>query len=125
MSRLKCTVNGYIGLLGNDLTEPPKESGYKRVPSGDVNLLENTDFLKGRQFVFPEVTSPGYGQIFCAALYDAEKDGNILYIWPLPQSVDVHEGVIPGLINGQLLRGIDVSSEVIVKLAESISAANL
>lgn len=117
-----CMVDGYIGLLNTGLTEPPVETGYKRISAGRVNLWEAQSLLEGKQFVFPDVAAPGYGHIFCIGLFDAEQNGNLLYFWPLKESVDVHTGVTPGIVNGQLLRGIDVSAQVIASLKEAISA---
>ena len=118
----KCMVNGYIGLMGDGFEEPPIEAGYRRVHSGEMNLWEAPTFLNDHQFVFPEATTPGYGNVFCVGLFNAEQAGELLYIWPLHEEVDVHEGVVPGLINGKLLRGIDVSAEVVAKLEEAIAA---
>ena len=119
-----CNVDGYLGLLGVGLVEPSKDTGYVRVPVGKVNLWEAVKLLVGQQFAFPEVKAPGYGYIICIGLFNAAESGELMYMWPVKELVDVHEGVIPGVVNGQLVRGVDVSAEVLAKLEEAISATN-
>lgn len=109
----------YLGLLGVGMEEPLPETGYIRVPAGEVDLWEAPTMLEGRQFVFPDVKAPGYGRIFCIGLYNAQVGGDLLYTWDIPELVDVHEGVIPAVVDGRLIRGVDVSAQVIVSLKDA------
>lgn len=97
--------------------EPPAESGYSRIPLGDMNILDVPTLLKDRQIVFNDVTAPGYGLVTDICAFD--QDGELLYIWPLPEPVDVHEGVVPGIVDGRLIRGLDVSAQVIASLKDA------
>lgn len=113
---------GYIGLLGVGLEEPLPATGYKRTAAGAFDIWQAPNLLRGRQFVFPEVKAPGYGFIFCIGLFNAPTGGELLYTWDLPEKVDMHEGVVPGIIDGRLIRGVDVSAQVIASLKEAIAA---
>ena len=103
---MKCL---YIGLLRHDGTEPPRETGYRRISVPGAKL---PDVLPGRQIVFPDVTAPGYGVIAKAAAYVDESAPMHLAAWDLPMAVDVHEGVVPVIHNGTLYRGVEVQATV-------------
>ena len=105
----------YIGLLRADLTEPCKESGYKRVLVECKNIL---DPFTGQQIVFPDVSMPGYGEIHCVATFDRQFGGEALHIWNLPHVRDVHPDVVPVIYNGDLLMGMEVKAEVILNSAD-------
>lgn len=109
---MKCV---HIGLLRHDGTEPPKESGYRRIP---VQRPEDGDILSGRQIVFPDVTAPGYGVIAMAASYEDEKDREPLGIQLFPEALDVHEGVVPVIHDGTLYRGVEVQAKVELSSAD-------
>lgn len=106
----------YVGLLVSD-KEPPAESGYSRVRLEDVDILDVPTLLKDRQIVFPDVTAPGYGLVTDICAFD--EGGELLYTWPLPESVDIHEGVVPAILDGRLVRGMDVSAQVIASLKDA------
>lgn len=99
----------YIGLLRHDGTEPPRESGYRRVPVSDV---VPGSVLSGRQIVFPDVTAPGYGVIALIGAYADEEAQEPLGVWVIPEALDVHEGVVPVIHNGVLYRGVEVQARV-------------
>lgn len=105
----------YIGLLRHDGTEPPRESGYRRIP---VQVPENERILPGRQIVFPDVTAPGYGVIAMAAAYEDEEDREPLGVQLFPEALDVHEGVVPVIYNGTLYRGVEVQAQVTMQSAD-------
>ena len=88
----------YIGLLKGS-HEPSPSTGYARV-EGDLE----------RGAIFP--VSKGYGEITHLAIFEAETGGTPLQTVELPAPVDVHIGVIPIVRAGQLLRGLDVTSQV-------------
>lgn len=92
----------YIGLLRHDGTEPPRESGYRRIPVK----------TPARQVVFPEVTAPGYGVIAQLAVYADETAMEPLDVLTFPVALDVHEGVVPVIQNGVLYRGVEVQATV-------------
>lgn len=102
----------YVGLLRADGTEPESASGYQRVPAAPETVPQ---FLQAQQIVFPDVTAPGYGEIVCVAAWKREFGGVSMTAWPLPEPVNVHEGVVPVLHKGRLLLGVDVRAKVIIK----------
>ena len=93
----------YIGLLEGS-HEPSPSTGYARV-EGDLE----------QGAIFP--ASKGYGEITHLALFEAETGGALLQTVELPAPVDVHAGVIPIVRAGQLLRGLDVTSQIKVSAA--------
>lgn len=111
-------ISVYAGLLVSD-KEPAAETGYSRVGLGDISILDIPWLLKDRQIIFQNVATPGYGLVTEIAAFDAPEGGELLYTWPLPESVDVHEGVIPGIVDGRLIRGLDVSAQVIASLKDA------
>lgn len=106
----------YVGLLVSG-KEPPAESGYSRVRLYDVDILDVPTLLKDRQIVFPDVTAPGYGPVTDICAFD--EGGELLYTWQLPEPVDVHERVVPAILDGRLVRGMDVSAQVIASLKDA------
>lgn len=120
----KCPITAYIGLLGPSGKEPCPESGYSRVKLGDADLWDAPKLLDGNQLVFDEATAPGYGLISMISLYNAPEGDQPLYIWVLDEPVDVHAGVIPAVVNGRLIRGVDVSAQVIASLKDSCAVGS-
>ena len=102
----------YIGLLRADGSEPPRESGYARVPMGDVDVWGIAKAATGDDHIFPDVLAPGWGEITAYAVYIAPEGGEKLLTWQLPKSVNCHAGTIPVIHNGKLLLGVDVSAEI-------------
>lgn len=105
----------YAGLLRLDGTEPPQESGYRRIPVPGAKL---PNALFGRQIVFPDVTAPGYGVVDKITVYVDESAPMYLASWDLPEPLDVHEGVIPIIANGRLLRGLEMQAQVTMQSAD-------
>ena len=93
----------YIGLL-NGSHEPDSSTGYARV-KGELSQVLAFDADKG------------YGMITHIALFDAAEGGKPLKTIELPEPVDCHDGVIPLVHNGKLLRGLDVTAHVTLKTA--------
>ena len=109
----------YIGLLRADGTEPPEKSGYARAALGEVDIWDIPTIPSQRQIVFPEVRDPGYGVITAYVLFNCpEVDAPPLYIWPLPEPVNVHMGTVPVIHNGPLLLGVDVTANIVIQSAE-------
>lgn len=88
----------FIGLLCGD-HEPDPSSGYARV---EGYLTQTLAFN----------TSSGYGMVTHIALYDDAEGGEPLKTIELPEPVDVHDGVIPIIHEGKLLRGIDITAKL-------------
>lgn len=107
----------YVALLAS-AQEPGPETGYARAPVEDVDILDVPYMLDDRQIVFNDVVMP-YGLIDSVAAYDAPEGGELLYTWPLPEPVDIHEGVVPAILDGRLVKGMDVSAQVIASLNEA------
>ena len=95
----------YIGLQYSDGTEPAG-AGYERIPVDAAGQLPYD--LRGLQIAYPEVTSPGYGLIASIAAYCHETGGDALQVWPLECPLDVHQGVVPVIWNGRLMRGVEM-----------------
>lgn len=93
-----------IGLL-LESREPDSSTGYTRV-EGDIN----------HTVVFP--VSSGYGVITHIGIFDSINGGAVLEKIKLPEPVDCHEGVVPIVHHGKLLRGIDVTAKVKLKSAD-------
>lgn len=102
----------YLGLLRDDGTEPPTESGYHRVE------VTTTEDAYVDTVAFPEVRAPGYGNITDVVLYDQLQNGNIVLLLPQPSAQNVHTGIIPFVRNGQLYRGVDVSASFVASMAD-------
>ena len=102
----------YIGLLRADGSEPPRESGYARVPMGTSDVWGIAKAATEEQHIFPDVPEPGWGEITAYAVYDAPEGGNIMLMFGLPEPVNCHAGTIPFIHNGRLLLGVDVSAEI-------------
>lgn len=115
-------MTAYIALLHADGTEPDKASGYQRVCIGEVDAIDIPTVLQGRQIVFPDVTAPGYGYIAAITVSDWEKAGAALWVWPLPEPMDVHKGVVPVIHNGKLYRGMEVQAKAVVRSADLCGA---
>ena len=115
----------YIGLLRPDGTEPDKASGYCRVRVDAEAGAPFRALWEGQQIVFPDVTAPGYGRISAAVLYDQEEDGKPLCFWKFPDTVDVHQGVVPVIHKGRLWRGVETQVRVNVKPSAAFSAGGL
>ena len=115
-------VNAYIALLRADGTEPEAASGYRRSCLGEVDSIEIPQLLENRQIPFPDVTEPGYGEIVAVAVSDREERGQALWVWPLPEPVDVHPGVTPVIYNGKLYRGVAVQAKVVTQSADLCAA---
>lgn len=110
-------INAYIVLLRADGTEPDAASGYRRICIGEVDMIAVPQLLQDRQISFPDVTAPGYGEIAAIAVSDRETKGPALWVWPLPEVLDVHEGVIPVICKGKLYRGVTAQVKTIVRSA--------
>lgn len=119
----------YMGLLRSDGTEPPKESGYARIPVGVVEVRFNfpernidcTEIQKlpfGKQIVFPDVAAEGYGAITTLALFFSQTGGDAVWLWPLPEPVDLKPGMIPFIHNGRLYKGVEVKARIVAKSAD-------
>lgn len=106
------TIPAYIGLLRTDGNEPSSESGYARVAMGNVAIPDIPGLLLRGQIVFNDVIAPGYGDIAAVALFQESENSPALWVWSLPSPVDVHEGVIPAIVNGQFIRGREVQAKV-------------
>lgn len=107
-------IHAYIGLLRSDGTEPDKASGYRRVAVED-KWEDSLCLVKGSQIVFPDVTAPGYGVISTAAVYEQNEGGEPVFTYPLPEALDVHQGVVPVIHKGKLWRGVETRATVTVK----------
>lgn len=117
----KCLVTAYIGLMGPGGQEPPAETGYCRVGIGEVDLWEAPRLLTGRQIVFNEIKAPGYGRIYSIGMYNAPEGGELLYVWDVPENMDFHAGVIPAILDGRLVRGLEVSMEILMSTQIAMS----
>lgn len=106
-------IKAYIGLLHTDGTEPVKASGYRRTYIGETEKTL-AQILAENQVVFPDVTAPGYGMIAAAALYDCGEGGEPEDTHSFKTALDVHEGVVPVIHQGNLWRGVDVKAKVTV-----------
>ena len=105
----------YIALLRCDGTEPDKASGYERACIGEVDMIDVPTLLQERQILFPDVMAPGYGEIAAVAVSDRKTAGTALWVWPLPETVNVHENVVPVIFKGKLLRGVETQARVKLK----------
>lgn len=114
-------ITAYISLLRADGSEPEISSGYARACIGEVDLLEIPVLLRNRQIPFPDVLPPGYGNIASIAVTDQETEGEALWIWPLPEPLDVHPGVTPVIFDGKLYRGVEVKAQIMLKSADMCS----
>lgn len=114
-------IHAYIGLLRADGTEPDKASGYRRV-AVEAKWEGSLCLVKGSQIVFPDVTAPGYGVISTAAVYKQNEGGEPVFTYPLPEALDVHQGVVPVLHRGRLWRGVETQVKVNIKPSASFSA---
>jgi hypothetical protein len=106
-------IHAYIGLLRADGTEPDKASGYRRV-AVEAKWEDSLCLVKGSQIVFPDVTAPGYGVISTAAVYEQNEGGEPVFTYPLPEALDVHQGVVPVLHRGRLWRGVETRATITV-----------
>jgi len=95
----------YIGLQRCDGTEPAG-AGYRRIIVSGTGQLPYA--LRGQQIAFPAVSSPGYGIITAIAAYGQATGGEALQVWPMECPVDVHQGVVPVIWDGKLLRGVEM-----------------
>lgn len=118
-------LTAYISLLRADGSEPEAASGYARACLGQVNLFDIPVLLQGRQIQFPDVQPPGYGHIAAIAVSDWETAGAALWVWPLPEPLDVHPGVTPVIFDGKLYRGVEVKARVVLKSADLCSAGGI
>ena len=98
----------YLGLLDKEGREPDRALGYSRCSVGNVEIWDIPMWPENNMAVFNEVTS-SYGDIHAYCMYDCAEGGEPLYIWPVKEPLDIHEGVIPIINNGRLMRGVDVS----------------
>lgn len=114
-------IPAWLGLLQAGCVEPDSTAGYARVYMGEIDLWSIPFALQDQQFVFNEVQHPGYGTVHMLGMYSAPEYGDLLYIWDLPEAVQLHEGVVPGVLDGKLVRGMDVSAHVLMQLSEQIS----
>lgn len=97
----------YVGLLREDGTEPPSDSGYIRPYTTEFDHVPELNEF--REFLFPAAVKPGYGFVASVALFDVPEGGEPLKTLSLPGVVDVHEGVTPFLYGGKLMRGVEMS----------------
>lgn len=102
----------YIGLLRQDGSEPPQDSGYARSPAGEVGIWDLAMAATLEDHIFPDVPEPGWGEITDYAVYDAPEGGNLMLTFGLPKSVNCHAGTIPVIHEGRLLLGVDVSAKI-------------
>ena len=112
-------ITAYMGLFRGDGAEPPREAGYERVCLGEVEILDIPALPVREQIVFSDVTAPGWGLVSGFWVFDRAEGGGPLYIWDLPEPVNVHEGTIPVIYQGRLLLGIDVSANIILESANT------
>ena len=98
----------YIGLLTDEGTEPPKESGYARVAVEGFAPAEDL-------VIFPDAVGPGYGNVTHYGLFDRDKGGETVSLWPLPEPVNAHAGTVPLIWGGKMLLGVDVSARVLLQ----------
>lgn len=117
-------IHAYIGLLRADGTEPDKASGYRRV-AVEAKWEDSLCLVKGSQIVFPDVTAPGYGVISTAAVYEQNEGGEPVFTYPLPEALDVHQGVVPVLHRGRLWRGVETRATITVKPGVRSAAGGL
>lgn len=110
-------IPGYVGLLRADGSEPPAASGYKRVFVENMKLTNHALTLSDKQIVFDDVTAPGYGEITAIAVYLNQHDVEPAFLIEFP-AVEIHEGIIPLIVNNQLLRGMEVQAQVIMQSAD-------
>lgn len=117
-------IPAYIGLLLVNDSEPAAETGYARIPLGDVAIPDIPGLPFQNQIVFEDVKNPGYGDVAAVALFCKPQDSEPLWVWKLPTPVNVHEGVIPAIVNGQLIRGVEVKAEIYLQSADICGAGN-
>ena len=113
-------VNIYIGLLRKDGTEPDAKSGYRRLCAGIYDIVSKPEIFGGKQFAFPTVTEPGYGEIASVAICEKEYGGKFLRVWDFKAAQDCHTGVIPVIYNGNLYRGMEVQAKVNMNTADYV-----
>lgn len=111
MSKPK-TFPVYIGLHLAGGKEPPVSLGYRRAEAGETDLWKLPYINNERQFVFPDVQDPGWGEVVGYAAYDRPEGGDPLYIWMLPATVNAQPGTVPVIHKGRLLLGVDVSAQI-------------
>ena len=112
------TTSVYIGLLRADGSEPPALSGYKRIHAGETELSQIPDLVSRNQICFDDVAAPGYGEISAVAAFRTQQDESPVWAQQLPVPLDIHEGVIPFVFKGQLMRGLEVQAQVIMQSAD-------
>ena len=115
-------ITAYISLLCADGSEPPAASGYARACIGEVDTIDIPTLLQERKTLVPKATAPGSGKIAAMAVSDRPKAGEALWVWPLPEPLDCHEGVTPFLYDGQLYRGVEMEAKINVRSADMIKA---
>lgn len=108
----------FVGLLRADGSEPSALSGYKRIPAGESEFSKIPEVVSRQQIIFDDVQAPGYGEITAIAVYHKQESGRPVWLQELPAAVDVHEGVIPIIVRGQLLRGLEVQAQVTMQSAD-------
>lgn len=118
-------ITAYISLLRADGSEPEISSGYVRSCLGEVDLLEIPVLLRNRQIPFPDVLPPGYGHIVGIAVTDQETEGETLWVWPLPEPMDVHPGVTPVIFDGKLYRGVEVKAQIVLRSSDLCGAGGI
>lgn len=94
----------YVGLIREDGTEPPAETGYRRQFVDMVDTDSNAVF-------FDQVQEPGYGVIVRTGLFADVEGGDPVIDWKLSKPVEVVAGVIPFIQDGRLLCGVGVSAK--------------
>lgn len=109
------TTSVYIGLLRADGSEPSALSGYQRIYTGEAPLPQIPELVSQNQIAFDAVTAPGYGGITAIAAFRTQQDGDPVWEQQLPMALDIHEGVIPFIFKGQLVRGLEVQAQVIMQ----------
>lgn len=108
----------YIGFLNERGNEPHPNSGYKRVLIGNADQEELLNFVLEKKIAFPKAEKPGYGDIAAIAAYSEENGGYAMGKWFLPEPVNIHDGVIPLIINGNLYRGLEVEAKITMQSAD-------
>lgn len=111
-------VDLYIALLRPDGTEPPPETGYRRIPVGICDMVSAIDVFNGHNIAFPDVKDPGYGVIDAMAVFERKVGGNIVASYTFPNAWDCYEGVVPVIHKGQLYRGVEIQATVNMKSAD-------
>lgn len=101
-------MNYYVGLLTKGHVEPDAVTGYARVCVEGEKVPEFDDL----SVLFREASAPGYGDVTHIAIFDADGGDAPIIVRELPEPVNVHEGVVPIITAGKLLRGLAVSATV-------------